>query len=397
MAGHDECKRYSFSFVVVLFALSLLCAHLASALQVSPAAVSYTLAPGNVSAYTLHVINDGAEPVLVSVTVPALYQDVVIVSPAAFALEPGRGDVTVTLRHPEEVELSPGRNLLPLMVTAGPNSTGGQFGSVVTLLHNLVVYRPYDGAWLEASLSANDPLPPTRFGLLTLSIANRGKTGTTATATARVADRGRTIATLELGTAHFPPSAEGKLESQWDVSIVPPGAYDATALFHYQDPVRGDVSEERSARVRVGAPTLVFQEPWGSLVAGETARVELPATLAWNENVSAYADVQLEANGAVIASARTPTLLFAPRDSGLFVAFLEVPADAPPNATLTVVAREPRRERSIGEASFLIVLESGLVPTPFGKLSSSTIIILVLAIVSLIVTASIVWWRRREL
>ena len=151
-----------------------------------------------------------------------------------------------------------------MSITASATPTAGtaQFGGAVSLLHNLILTRLYEGSYLDGNLLIADAALDTPIPL-TLSLTNKGTTTTNVTSTVVImTPPGATIATIPLGTVadRWRQRRESSRARSTPPLGVAPGRYAANATIHYDD---NGVSTTRSfgASLRVGTPSLRLTIP----------------------------------------------------------------------------------------------------------------------------------------
>jgi len=221
---------------LLVLSYALLFAFLASpafGLQIGPAAATLTCT--GVQTYSLRVINDQGEAIHVNVSVEG-YPELVDANLSSFdmAADVPEQQVTITVDCTETGDLQPGRITVPVIITAGA-AEESQFDSQVSLVHNLNLYLPYPGAYVEARLMLG--FLQGRQGI-TLSLANRGSNATTVNGTlAILAPNGSSALSFPLGSIDLQAGAEGKLE-RW-VTITEPGQYQANVSYGYDDQLGG--------------------------------------------------------------------------------------------------------------------------------------------------------------
>jgi hypothetical protein len=379
--------------VTVLVLVPVLLVSDVTALKVGPAAQLFYYEPGNTTSYQLRVINDDKAPVQVSITADGALASSLVIEPSSFELAPGERAVTVTVTNPQQ--LAPGRNEAKLSVTA--SAPGGQFSGGISLVHTLILYRAYEGAFLEATFRVSDA-PPNGSNTFTLSLANRGKEA--ASVRSRVQVPGQ--AAFSLGSTVIQGETEGKLErSQTFDPPLPPGRYEAEAALNYTDRVRGQVQEAAKTSFKVGKPVVTFAKPATEIAPG-IRKIVFPATLAWNEPVHGYLDVSLwESAGGRIAATRGPTAAIPPGASEL-VAYLEVPVQNPAQGgaeplQYTLVAET--RDFSgalLGKGQWIVNGTAPAIPVLNRIVSSLPVFVPAVVLVILAALAFSLWWRRRR-
>lgn len=379
--------------LLFLLPLFILFAVPAAAIQVSPAGLSFTLAPGAVDSYELRVVNDEADPIAVTLIVDAPFADSVTLSPRSFVIAPSsEGIALVTLLHPSESLLEPGRNRAAIIVKKRP-AEGGQFGGAVTLIHNLDLYRPYAGAFLEAVLSVRDAPAPDQAGIVSLAIVNRGDDGTEASADALLrSPSGEEAASFSLGPRRFVGGEEGKIDARF--RHPERGRYDLNVTLQYHD---GDVPVLSSftGEYRVGSPLVVLGEPMVALAPGEVGDVRVPLSLDWNEEVAAELLLELRAGERVVASFRGERLPLPPRDGVELRGFLDVPP-APDAAYALHVTVDGLAAGVLGRLELPVVFSSEPDAPPSVPVRSSAPLLLVAVAILLLLVAVFLWRRRRR-
>jgi hypothetical protein len=348
--------KRTYPAVMLLILISLISSSAVCALQISPG--TKTLAPGEES-YTLRIINDQQQAFAVGINVDGELGASVTVSPSSLAFTPQDGEesVVVTLGV-DPATLRPGRNTATVLVTASPGQAG-QFGGATELVHTLVVYRPYEGAFIEGKLMTG---VANAEPLLALGLVNRGKQVTTVSADVTVLKPDKSqLARISLGTVEVAGEAEAKLEQ---AARLPPGSYTANATFTYEDrstPVTSSVS----APVVLGSPTVLLSQQFGALAPKKTSKVLFPTEVDWNEPVQVYADVFLLKEDAVLANTRTPTTELKP-GKGELSAYLEVPNVIPGTFRLNATVRNADG-RILGSKEWTVLVGTGAPATTAGK------------------------------
>jgi len=383
--------------LLVFIATSLLFISSATAFQVGPAAKRLTYAPGSVETYTLRVINDGSAALDVNITAAGPLD--AVVAPAQFTMsaEEAVRTVTVTLREPADASLLvPGDNLETITITATPSGAAGQFGGAVTLLHNLVLLRPYEGAYIIGTLAAAAPqagAPVT----ITLSLMNKGSASTSVAGAAVVlTPAGEEMASIGLGEAEIAGASESKLQQSWSPATpLQPGSYLANATIMYDDPAVGRTTRSFTASFRVGRPSALVEVPSITLTPGEIARLPITARLAWNQPIAGLADVRLQdAGGTLLSSSRTPTTTLAPGASTPLAAYVEVPPLEPGDYLLLVTVLVAATGEELGSATAAARVAGAAAPAP--RPSWATAYAIAIAALILISVLTLLLLRRRR-
>lgn len=366
-------------------AIILLIIPTVSALQVSPAVKSFTLEPSAVDTYELRIINDQRIELEVSLAAQGDYAGLVTIEPSSFSLAADEGSrrATVTVTHPPENELTPGRNTIPLRVSG--TNRGGQFGGAVSLIHNLHVYRAYDGVFFEGVLSAEDATSPDDPVAFVLSLVNRGEQ--TGRAEGHVVVAGTVPLTAEFSAVEIGPGQEGKMTAE--LGGLARGAYDATALLTYQD--RGEtVTNEYATTVTVGAPAVTMRQPIAELIAGEIAQVDVPVTVHWNRELDVNLRLELHDGETLLAQATSATVTLAPNAEGELRAFLEVPELAAGDYRLSATVQS---EQELETATWLVPVAAPAAPLPVA-VAQAFPLWLVLALIVLAIFAFLLWRQK---
>ncbi len=313
--------------------LALLALLPATALKVSPAAKSLTFTTAGTESYALRVINDLGEPLAVSVRAEGALAPAITVTPSSFTMsgEERERRVMITARVTNASTLSPGRNLVKILVSASAKR-GGEFGGAITLAHNLNLHHPYPGAHVEGSLSARSEEEGVR---VTLGMRNEGAGETTVQATGEVRHQEERLLNFSLGERPLASNEEGKLERVVRARLEP-GKYEVTARIAYHDPASGDVQRAYATSLLVGDPRLAIGEPAGTLRSGETSKLALPLTLSWDSPLNASATLQLLRGEEAILTTRTPTRKLEPGSRVVLNAYLELEGVTPGNYSLKV-------------------------------------------------------------
>ncbi len=414
----------------VILSVSLLPS--SSALQVSPAAKSITLADGggqpSTIAYTLRVINDDHARLAVNLSATGGLAGSVLLSPSSFTFssEQAEQPVTVTVTPPQDLAaLAPGDHLVTISVSALPAASGGQFGSGVTLLHNLALLKPYAGAYLVGSLSAEERGNGTIA--FTLSLSNKGDAATAASGTVSVTGPGGLSGSAALASSSITGLFDGKLTGSWSPVAAPPsppspsspsslffssspssqssqsslvpGHYVANATVSYDDPARGTVRDSYAAAFLVGHPSVRLAAISPALAAGAINRVFLPEEMAWDAPVDAYADVSLvDGTGVTVATTRTSTATLSPSSPGALLAFLDLPSLPAGNYSLRATVRDAQGS-VMGNGEWAVQVSSAAA-TPLAAakaaVSSPPGAALLITLIILLLTATALFLRRRR-
>ncbi len=405
--GDTSAHRKLFISLISLFLLFAFVLPSITALQISPAAKSVTLADGRgeptAIAYTLRVINDERARLAVNLSAEGDLAGSILLAPSSFTFSPDQAEqpVTVTVTPPQDPSsLVPGDHLQTIRVSALPAGSGGQFGSGVTLLHNLVLLKPYDGAYLAGSLSAGETGGSVAF---TLSLSNKGNASTTASGTVSVNGPGGLSGSAALASSVIPRLSGGKLTGSWTPGTLTPAAlasghYTANATFTYDDPVRGTVTDSSSSSFLVGRPVVRLAAISPTLSAGAINRVFLPEELTWDAPVDAYADVTLLDNsGATVASTRTSTATLSPSSPSAFLAFLELPIVTAGNYTLRATVHDAQGS-VLGNAEWTVPVRAAtpLAAAKRAAASPAGVTVLVLLLLVLLLALVLLLWRRRR-
>jgi hypothetical protein len=382
----------------LLFMALLLSALPTLAFQVGPAAKRLTYAPGTIETYTLRVINDGSAALNVNIT-PIGPLDA-SVAPSQFTMSPDEAErtVTVTLREPANASLlTPGDNLETITLTATPSGGGGQFGGAVTLLHNLVLLRPYEGAYVVGSLSAAGPPAGTPI-MITLSLVNKGNAATRVTGSAAVlTPAGEEMGSIGLGEVEIAGASESKLQQAWSPATpLQPGSYLANATIAYNDLTTGRTTRSYAAQFRVGRASALVDVPSITLTPGAIARLPITVQLAWNEPIAGLADVRLQdASGALLSSSRTPTTTLTPGTTTPLDAFIEVPQLGAGDYSIHVTLLDAATGEELGSAIAAARVAGVVAPVPRPSWVTTSILVIAALILVGILTLFLLW-RRRE-
>jgi hypothetical protein len=365
---NNEQRRLQL-LLLSMFSVALLLFPTAAAFQISPAASSITVDGPIEERYELRLINDATTPLSLAIELPPGVDELLIVERQVLLL-PGEMRLPVTVKLSPE-ELVPGETLIPLSITAS-SATGGQFGSSVTLLHNLRLQRPYPGSYVEGSVT---------FGTLAYRYAagftNRGLEATTMRFTGRIYDGDELLYQDEEVSLALPPLSAKKHEG--NIPSLAAGAYTFRGRFTYLDQGQ-EVEGELSASFKNGIPSLSFTSAQFEARRGEIIRLPISATLAWNRPVTASA--RLQDSGSF---QETPAFTLEPGLPVSIPLFLETAELEPGNHTVRVLVRGDDGLDAAYDVSFLllpqrqVILEEG---TELFSLSSLLFLLVLLGAVA---------------
>ncbi len=298
-----------FLVLTVLMFLQALQLPAVQALQVSPAAKHLNLDPTDISsqlpAYTLTIRNDEAHPRNILIQAPPN----ITVDPAAFTLPP-KGKQAVTVRFTgDAARLPPGDTTFPLRVTLTTAAGKTQFTAGISLVHQLILTRPYNGSFLTGELH----FPPGAPRLV-LVLTNKGRRATIAHGTLQLGPTSMDVALSVPG--------RGSARTTQPIEL-PPGAYDAHAQLQYADGVESRTLT-LNGHFAIGQPKLALGQPRAQLTEQETGVLTAPVTLEWNQPLTLTIQAELYREGT-LATQEQRRVELAP-GTGEVTAYLTPPA-----------------------------------------------------------------------
>lgn len=330
---------------------------LTSALGVSPAQTTLSTTQ---ETFTIHLLNDENRTVDVAIRVSEELEEALALSTDSLTLAAtSREELTVTVTNPQA--LTPGAHTGAIIVEEQPTTARGaeMVDALPAIRHRVTLTAPQDGKHLDARIrlsttAANKPI--------TVSVALKN-TGDQAIqdvqAAIRINPPGEDLTTI---SKPLPVGATDSLRTTWTPET--PGLYELEATVTYDEH-----TTTATRTVEVGELDLHVGQPViHDFVFGEVARIDIPVTSAWNQELrSVNAQLRVyDSENRVVDEFMSLNTALEPLGQGTITAFWDTEGLAPGRYSFRATINFPPGQRTVEFSSDGVRTEEpGLLTSPW--------------------------------
>ncbi|HIH63307.1 MAG: hypothetical protein QT05_C0015G0008 [archaeon GW2011_AR13] len=217
----------------------------------------------------------------------------------------GEGEFRVSLDLPEHIEV-PGKHIIYIGVKekVDPELIQGTVGTSVTIQAVIVIYVPYPGKWIDASLTGNN-VNVNESVNFELSLTSKGTEDVEVSPRIEISSKDKIIETLYFTNRLIKSQENIGLKKTLETVGYNPGTYLATAVVDYGTIVLSKVD------FKIGELTIEITNHTDKILLGGVKRFEIEIESGWNNNIeNAYAKVDFfNESGKVTEFKTSPTSL----------------------------------------------------------------------------------------